>query len=275
MTLIAVSICALALVLCSILRGIMLYLKTKDSRAWYKYLVSKFFVRASESFVMLGYMIYILVTVRTIRLIDCKRVYNVQVMHIEMARECYADDHRIAAIFGWAIFTMFSVGYPIYSYYLLRCRVQNDAGVKTSSLLRSGEFLLSDMKPEYYWFRGCEMVSTFAICVISVTVHSVPWRLFLNGSIVLGIYFLVVVYWPMNTTRGNFMTASISFVKVLQSVLLLSYYNSTRDVSFFYTLLVLLSILIIVTGFSLKRGNWLQTDKAEKQPKVMGDLSLE
>eukprot|EP00002_Diphylleia_rotans_P004550 TRINITY_DN133_c0_g1_i1.p1 TRINITY_DN133_c0_g1~~TRINITY_DN133_c0_g1_i1.p1 ORF type:complete len:1995 (-),score=291.76 TRINITY_DN133_c0_g1_i1:835-6819(-) len=184
MTLIAVSICALALVLCSILRGIMLYLKTKDSRAWYKYLVSKFFVRASESFVMLGYMIYILVTVRTIRLIDCKRVYNVQVMHIEMARECYADDHRIAAIFGWAIFTMFSVGYPIYSYYLLRCRVQNDAGVKTSSLLRSGEFLLSDMKPEYYWFRGCEMVSTFAICVISVTVHSVPWRLFLNGSIV-------------------------------------------------------------------------------------------
>eukprot|EP00002_Diphylleia_rotans_P004559 TRINITY_DN133_c0_g1_i9.p2 TRINITY_DN133_c0_g1~~TRINITY_DN133_c0_g1_i9.p2 ORF type:complete len:132 (-),score=9.40 TRINITY_DN133_c0_g1_i9:336-731(-) len=131
------------------------------------------------------------------------------------------------------------------------------------------------MKPEYYWFRGCEMVSTFAICVISVTVHSVPWRLFLNGSIVLGIYFLVVVYWPMNTTRGNFMTASISFVKVLQSVLLLSYYNSTRDVSFFYTLLVLLSILIIVTGFSLKRGNWLQTDKAEKQPKVMGDLSLE
>eukprot|EP00002_Diphylleia_rotans_P036930 TRINITY_DN8194_c0_g2_i5.p1 TRINITY_DN8194_c0_g2~~TRINITY_DN8194_c0_g2_i5.p1 ORF type:complete len:362 (+),score=53.93 TRINITY_DN8194_c0_g2_i5:1753-2838(+) len=263
-TLLIIAFCALALVGCSMLRAVLLFIFSRQKRGSFEYYFSKFMQRMSEALTMLGYLVYIMVSTRTLQLIDCKQVYQTDVMRVELARECYVDEHLTAAIVGWIVFFVYVLGYPVYSYYLLRkrMRARTEADRHSKTILKTADFLMDDIKPTTFWFRGVELMVSFVICVFSVLVHNIPLRLMLNGSLTLLKYGLVIMFWPMISRLGNFGSALISSAKVLQSILLLSYYESSGGIGFLVSLSVLLGILVAATFvFFKKRASFSSEDE--------------
>eukprot|EP00002_Diphylleia_rotans_P034286 TRINITY_DN7356_c0_g1_i10.p1 TRINITY_DN7356_c0_g1~~TRINITY_DN7356_c0_g1_i10.p1 ORF type:complete len:437 (-),score=53.30 TRINITY_DN7356_c0_g1_i10:139-1449(-) len=120
MTLAIVAICGLSMIIFAAFRAVFVYFMSKKGPRPLAYYFEKFKLRAIDALTMLGYLAYILITARTMQLIDCKEVYGTELLRVEMARECYEGSHLGAAIVAWIVFTVYVIGYPLYSYYCLR-----------------------------------------------------------------------------------------------------------------------------------------------------------
>ncbi len=57
------------------------------------------------------------------------------------------------------------------------------------------KFLLDDIKPQYYWYRGYVLLLSLSICVVSVYIYDVFDRLVVAFTLVCGKFLLVSYIW--------------------------------------------------------------------------------
>eukprot|EP00002_Diphylleia_rotans_P023181 TRINITY_DN4558_c0_g1_i5.p1 TRINITY_DN4558_c0_g1~~TRINITY_DN4558_c0_g1_i5.p1 ORF type:complete len:2284 (-),score=384.12 TRINITY_DN4558_c0_g1_i5:152-7003(-) len=259
MTLLVIAITLGFFVGCSMLRAVLFAFVWKNEHTTTEYVVKKFKERVAESFTMLGYIAYFLVATRSLQLINCKRVYEEDVMRIELASVCYVEDHMISSIVAWIVLAVYVLGYPIFSFYVLRLRVKSgDDEYRrfSTAVFKTSEFLMDDIRRECFWYRGIELMGACFVCLISVLVQNIPTRIMLLGCIALLNHAVIIAFWPFESNFGTFTEMSVSVAKIVQSIGLLSYYETAEEISYLSILSGVFIVMAILTLFKIHRRGW-------------------
>eukprot|EP00002_Diphylleia_rotans_P023184 TRINITY_DN4558_c0_g2_i1.p1 TRINITY_DN4558_c0_g2~~TRINITY_DN4558_c0_g2_i1.p1 ORF type:complete len:691 (-),score=96.99 TRINITY_DN4558_c0_g2_i1:64-2136(-) len=271
MTILVIAITMGLFICCSAIRALFFALKG-DSGISKDYMLRKFADRIAESFTMLGYIVYFLVTTRSFQLINCKRVYNEEVMKIEMASVCYIEEHLDASILAWIVVIIYVVGYPTFTYFLLRARVFSDIeSTKRLSLMavKTSNFLLEGIRQECYWYRGVDFFRMCFVCIVSVFVTNIPLRIMLLGCLALVNHTIIVLAWPFASKYGTVIKIGISFAKIAQCIGLISYYNSQEAIAYLSSLSILCAFMMMATSWRVWKNGWTLRGPQHKEEEMM------